>query len=134
MAGALVLVIDDDAPIRVGMEEILHSWGCRTILADSAESALQQLGHNERTPDLIVADYRLREGKTGVQGIERINAHVGRRHTRDHRDRRHRADERDVVRRNEKSGYHLLHKPVSAANLRSLASYLLQKAQANADS
>ena len=131
MAGALVLVIDDDAPIRVGMEEILHSWGCRTILADSAESALQQLGHNERTPDLIVADYRLREGKTGVQGIERINAHVGRDIpaiivTGDI------APER--VREAKRSGYHLLHKPVSAANLRSLASYLLQKAQASADS
>jgi CheY-like chemotaxis protein len=37
-------------------------WGCKTILADSGESALQQIANETRLPDLIIADYRLREG------------------------------------------------------------------------
>lgn len=125
LADALIVVIDDETPIREGMGEILQAWGCRTILADSAHSALQQLASEHLVPDLIVADYRLREGKTGVQAIERINAHVG----------------QDVpaivvtgdiaperLREAKESGYRLLHKPVSAASLRSLASYLIEKA------
>lgn len=131
MAGALVVVVDDDEAIRIGMGEILQSWGCSTVLADSADNALQRLADSDRVPDLIVADYRLREGRTGVQGIERINAQVGRDIpaiivTGDI------APER--LREAKASGYRLLHKPVSAANLRSLASYLIQKAQARARS
>jgi signal transduction histidine kinase/CheY-like chemotaxis protein len=124
MAGTLIVVIDDDAPIRTGMDEVLRSWGCKTILADSADSALQQIADEPRMPDLIIADYRLREGKTGVQGIERISTRVGRRIpaiivTGDI------APER--VAEAKLAGYRLLHKPVSAASLRSLASYLVRK-------
>jgi two-component system, sensor histidine kinase len=124
MAGALIVVIDDDAPIRTGMDEVLRSWGCRTILADCADSALAQIADEARIPDLIIADYRLREGRTGVQGIERIATRVGRRIpaiivTGDI------APER--VAEAKLGGYRLLHKPVSAANLRSLASYLMRK-------
>jgi CheY-like chemotaxis protein len=126
MAGTLIVVIDDDAPIRVGMGEVLRSWGCRTILADSADNALTQIADEGRVPDLIIADYRLREGRTGVQGIERISTRVGRRIpaiivTGDI------APER--VAEAKLGGYRLLHKPVSAANLRSLASYLVRKPQ-----
>jgi signal transduction histidine kinase/CheY-like chemotaxis protein len=131
MADAFVVVIDDDESIRVAMGEILRSWGCRALLADSADSALRQLTADDGTPDLIVADYRLREGKTGVEGIELINAHVGKLVpgiivTGDI------APER--VREAKASGYRLLHKPVSAASLRSLASYVIQKAQLPASS
>ncbi len=128
LAGAVIVVIDDEAPIRKAMEEILRGWGCHAILAESAESALRQLVASELVPDLIVADYRLREGKSGVDAVRSINAHAGKDIpailvTGDI------APER--LREAKESGYRLLYKPVSAASLRSLASYLIEKAGAS---
>jgi signal transduction histidine kinase len=127
LAGAVIVVIDDEAPIRKGMNDALQSWGCRSVLAESAEDALQQLTTAGLVPDLIVADYRLREGKTGVEAIKRIHAHAGQEIpaivvTGDS------APERLLE--TKESGYRLLHKPVSAASLRSLAGYLIEKAKA----
>jgi len=130
LAGALVVVIDDEGAIREGMGEVLQTWGCRTVLAESADSAIQQLADHHLVPDLIVADYRLREGMTGVQAIQRVHDHAGRDIpaivvTGDI------APER--LREAQQSGYRLLHKPVSAASLRSLAGYLIEKASGRAD-
>jgi len=125
LSGALVVVIDDEAPIRNGMDELLQAWGCRTVLADSAAGALQQLARNDLIPDLIVADFRLREGDTGVQAIKRIGAQVG-------RDIPAIVVTGDIAPERlweaKESGYRLLHKPVSAASLRSLAGYLIERA------
>ena len=129
MRGALVVVVDDDAPIRLSMGEILISWGCSTVLADSSEGALALLEEESRAPDLILADYRLRDGKTGVQGVRSIRERfaedipaiivtgdIAPERMREAKDNR----------------CEFLQKPVSAASLRSLASYLIQKAQTGA--
>jgi len=124
LAGAIILVIDDEAAIREGMGEVLQDWGCHAVLADSADHALQQLENNHLTPDIIIADYQLREGKTGVQAIKQISASLECNFpavvvTGDI------APER--LYEAQTNGYHLLHKPVSAASLRSLTSYILEK-------
>ena len=52
-----ILVIDDEAEIREGLEALLTSEGFETTLADSAESGLQKL--EERPFDLILLDVSL---------------------------------------------------------------------------
>ena len=74
--GMRVMVIDDEAAVRAGMLAVLEAWGCETVLAGSEGEALDNLrGH--APPHVIVADYRLRDGKTGAQAIERLRREFG---------------------------------------------------------
>ncbi len=78
LQGMRVLVIDDEEPVRVGMQELLGSWGCICYSADAVSTALQcvaLLGMDEQ-PEVILADYRLREGATGGQAISALRAYL----------------------------------------------------------
>lgn len=118
----VVLVVDDEALVREGMRELLASWGCHVVIAASGEEALARLSADDRLPDLIVSDYRLPEGETGIEVIERVQSALPVRvpavlisgDT---------APER--LREAMASGYHLLHKPVQPAKLRALLIHLL---------
>jgi two-component system, sensor histidine kinase len=122
LGGALVVVIDDEAAVLDGMREVLQQWGCRPVLADSADEALSQLAGAKSRPAAVIADYRLRAGETGTAAIERIRSAHG-------------SDIPGVIitgdtapdrlREAEASGYHLLHKPVRPVRLRALLSFLL---------
>jgi signal transduction histidine kinase/CheY-like chemotaxis protein len=78
LQGMRVLVIDDEEPVRVGMQELLGSWGCICYSADAVSSALQcvALLSMEEQPEVILADYRLREGATGGQAISALRAYL----------------------------------------------------------
>ncbi len=65
----LVVVIDDDPLVLEATGGLLRSWGCQVVTADSYGNALGQLAEIGRRPDLIVCDYRLSEGETGVDAI-----------------------------------------------------------------
>ena len=77
LAGMVVLVIDDQVAVLEGMQALLGRWGCETILADSEETALAAVHRAPRPPELIVADYRLREERTGSQAIEGVRRALG---------------------------------------------------------
>jgi len=69
---ASILFIDDEEDTRVAMSYVLRDLGHKVLLADSLESALKAIIESDITLDLIISDYRLREGKTGVTAILRI--------------------------------------------------------------
>jgi signal transduction histidine kinase/CheY-like chemotaxis protein len=69
---ALIAVVDDEAPIRHAMSQLLQRWGYEPIAASSGDEILQKLLDK---PALIVCDYRLRGAETGIQVIERLRAH-----------------------------------------------------------
>jgi CheY-like chemotaxis protein len=73
---AFILAIDDEAPIRIAMGELLGSWGYRVGVARGAAEALSKLD-GWPTPDLIVCDYRLARGESGLDAIARLQAAVG---------------------------------------------------------
>jgi signal transduction histidine kinase/CheY-like chemotaxis protein len=76
--GMRVLVLDDEEPVRIGMQELLSSWGCICHTADAVSSALHcvaMLGMDEQ-PDVILVDYRLREGATGGQAINALRTYL----------------------------------------------------------
>ena len=68
--GLCVVVIDDEADIRDGMKITLGNAGCDVHACESAEQARAIVVNNELTPNLIIADYRLREGETGDAAVE----------------------------------------------------------------
>ena len=115
--GGFVVVIDDEAAIRDGLEILLGSWGCHVLTAASGAEAVRQLGQAERFPDLILSDYRLRDGETGTDAIRRIIDSLGRPVpavliTGD--------TAPDRLREAQASGYRLLHKPVAPEKLRAI--------------
>jgi len=117
-----VAVVDDETAILDGMRVLLENWGCRVLAAASGEELLQLLDSAPQMPDLIVSDYRLREGENGIAVIRAIQAAYGvpipgvliSGDT---------APER--LREAQESGFHLLHKPVSPAKLRLLITHLV---------
>lgn len=72
VANANILVIDDDLSILYGMEKILADWDCNTFSADSEQSAIALLNKSDQKIDLIIADYRLRNNKNGVDACFNI--------------------------------------------------------------
>ena len=121
--GKLVVVIDDDSLVLDGMGGILRSWGCTVLTGDSEEEALRKIRAETRKPDLIISDYRLGNGKTGIEVTKRLREALGTGipaflisgDT---------APER--LRDASASGFQLLHKPVPPMRLRAMLNQLLK--------
>ena len=76
LAGRRVLVIEDEASVREGLVELLRDWRCEVTAASSAREALAAL---DGAPEVIVADYRLREGDNGIGAIGALRERFGKR-------------------------------------------------------
>ena len=121
-----ILVVEDDVLARAGIVALLTSWGGLVRQAESINEALRDVATNG-VPDLIISDYRLREGDNGVDCIRRLREAAG-----------HRvaaclvSGNTDValIQEAKNLGLALLHKPVRPAKLRSLVRRLAQQAQA----
>ncbi|MBP2232798.1 PAS domain S-box-containing protein [Azospirillum agricola] len=72
--GRFAVLVDDDAIVLLGLETIFREWGYEVLVAGSADSAVEALTRKPRRPDIVVADYRLREGRTGTEAVARIRA------------------------------------------------------------
>lgn len=80
LAARFVVVVDDDALVRVATEKLFAGWGCATIAcADLAE--LRRVSADwSRAPDLLVTDLRLSGDDNGMTVIdwlrEEYNCHT----------------------------------------------------------
>jgi CheY-like chemotaxis protein/nitrogen-specific signal transduction histidine kinase len=120
---ASILLIDDDPTIREAASNLLETWGYAVAAAESAAEALSLLRATGFQPDVILADLRLREGRTGVQAIQAIFEHCGHAvpaaiFTGD-------TDPSRLVEA-KASGFPLVYKPLSAVKLRTLIANLLR--------
>jgi len=115
--GKVILVIADASIVLEGTGGLLGKWGYSVLTTGSDEAALIRLAERQQRPDLIISDYHLASGKTGIRAIEQINAAFGSsipailisgdtapEPLRDAKDR----------------GYILLHKPVDPMRLRAV--------------
>jgi signal transduction histidine kinase/ActR/RegA family two-component response regulator len=67
----LVLVVDDERSILEGTRALLEEWGYTVYTASSEDEALTLVAHGA-IPDVLVCDYRLRAGRTGVGLFESL--------------------------------------------------------------
>jgi signal transduction histidine kinase len=118
----LVVVIDDDALVLDGTAGLLESWGCRVKTARSDCDALAALAGD--APDLIISDFRLGNGRTGIDAINAL------------REASHVTIPAFLIsgdisperlREAQERGYQLLHKPLSPMALRAMMSRLLKQ-------
>jgi len=63
-AGGSILVIDDEPAVAEAMSLMLELEGFDVRIASCEREALEQAG--ERAPDLLISDYHLRGGETGL--------------------------------------------------------------------
>jgi signal transduction histidine kinase/CheY-like chemotaxis protein len=128
--GKLVVVIDDDLMVLDGMRGLLTSWGCHAVIADGDQAALAGVAEHGQIPDLIISDYQLQAGQTGIGVIAKfrsvygpaipaflISGDIG----------------PERLREAIGSGYHLLHKPVQPMALRALLMRILRNGGAATD-
>jgi signal transduction histidine kinase/CheY-like chemotaxis protein len=73
-AHVLIVVIDDEQAIREGMSTLLAGWGHDVLAAGSGDEAIARLATHPVAPGLIICDYRLRDGETGLSVIEQLRA------------------------------------------------------------
>jgi len=70
LAGVVVAVLEDDREVRHSMQTLLAHWGCVTCDgADADEIVARMRDIGLRVPNAIVADYRLRHERTGIDEV-----------------------------------------------------------------
>jgi two-component system, sensor histidine kinase len=77
LIGATILVIDDDKNVLEAAHILLKQWGCYALTAESQTQALDKLQQQDSAPDVILSDYRLRDGETGIAAIQAIQREWG---------------------------------------------------------
>ncbi|MBI3157383.1 MAG: hybrid sensor histidine kinase/response regulator [Burkholderiales bacterium] len=122
--GRLVLVVEDEAAVREGLVVLLQAWGADVLAFEAVDAVQAWLAEPPpRAPDLLLVDYRLPDGHTGIDALALVRAHwsgstlpavvitgstMG----------GHEAQA-------EQHDYHLLTKPVLPARLRAMIAYKL---------
>ncbi len=82
LAGAVVLYVEDDAAIRAATARLLEGWGCVVTVAADGAAALEALDRclepeAGTPPDLLLCDYRLEEGESGITVLGQLQARSG---------------------------------------------------------
>ncbi|ELE8120127.1 PAS-domain containing protein [Vibrio fluvialis] len=71
-----VLCVDNEEDILVGMRDLLERWGCEVKTATDLVSSLKALD-NQWIPDVILSDYRLDNGRTGLEVLQQCRLRLG---------------------------------------------------------
>ncbi|OGT16734.1 MAG: hypothetical protein A2342_06095 [Gallionellales bacterium RIFOXYB12_FULL_54_9] len=123
MCGKKVLIVDGDSVVLDGTAMILNSWGYKVTAVTTLAAVQKRLGEGASW-DLIISDYQLDRGATGLDVSETVRQHCG-------------TITPCILISGDTSvmlqkmadgaGLHLLHKPVKPAKLRSLVQYHLNE-------
>lgn len=70
----MMVVIDDEEQVLEGLRLLLEAWHFDVVAAANEDEAIDHLKILDRRPVGIIADYRLREGRTGAQAVSRIRS------------------------------------------------------------
>ncbi|PUB19434.1 PAS-domain containing protein [Yoonia sediminilitoris] len=65
----IILLVENDPGVLFAMEQKLESWGASVLACASTKEALQMVADIGMSPDIILADYQLNDGETGVDSI-----------------------------------------------------------------
>lgn len=116
-ARGLVVVVDDEAIVLMGLKAMLEGWGLEVVAAASGAQAVARLRGRGRTPVLILADYQLQRGETGPQAVAAVRAALGQAVPGVILTGDTSAERLEEVRA---AGHRILHKPVFPSELRAL--------------
>jgi len=76
LQGRHILVIEDEAAVREGLVVLLQAWGASVVSFDTLDGLMAWLaGVEGDPPDLLLVDYRLPQGRTGIDALLALRAH-----------------------------------------------------------
>jgi len=75
--GRLVAVIDDDCATVDAMRTLFQTWGAVVVGGATPDELLASVGELERYPDLIVADLRLANNRSGIDAVMQLRDEMG---------------------------------------------------------
>jgi len=79
LVGRRVLCMENEPAVLAGIEALLLSWGCHTVAVRDRESAMSWVRKAEAVPDILLVDYHLDRGESGLELAEEIQELWGRR-------------------------------------------------------
>jgi Na+/proline symporter/CheY-like chemotaxis protein len=128
LQGMTVLCLDDELDILDGMTALLGRWGIKVLAARTIPEA-ESLARSGR-PDVILADFHLRESENGLEALRRLTAMNGGRPgalvTAN--------ASAELVSGARADGFEMLRKPVKPAALRALLAAFARRKVAGAGS
>ncbi len=75
LQGRLIVVVEDEAAVREGLVVLLQAWGAQVVAFDTVEAVeAWVVGPNAQPPDLQLVDYRLPQGRTGIDAMVALRA------------------------------------------------------------
>jgi signal transduction histidine kinase/CheY-like chemotaxis protein len=75
LEGRRMLVVEDEPAVREGLTVLLEAWGAQVeALPDFAAVQAWRARPEQAPPDLLIVDYRLPEGHTGIEALAAIRA------------------------------------------------------------
>jgi signal transduction histidine kinase/CheY-like chemotaxis protein len=75
LQGRLIVVVEDEAAVREGLVVLLQAWGASVVALDTLAAVHDWLARAAGAPpDLLLVDYRLPEGRTGVEALAALRA------------------------------------------------------------
>lgn len=118
------MAIEDDSALLQSIGRLLPAWGIRVIAEPTSEAALSDARRRALTPDLLLVDYRLPQGRNGIDEVMRVRRELGVEMpaivvTGD--------TDPGITQEIEARGLQVAHKPVRPARLRALMASLLAK-------
>ncbi len=73
LQGRQFLVVEDELPVREGLVVLLQAWGAQVLAFDAVAALNEWLAKLPATgaqpPDLMLVDYRLQQGTTGIEAL-----------------------------------------------------------------
>lgn len=73
-SGRRVLVIDNNPAVLLSTQALLQSWSCNVLAVSSATDAIDAVRSRSFTPDVVLTDYRLEDGKTCLRLVQQLRA------------------------------------------------------------
>ncbi len=76
LQGRLIVVVEDEMAVREGLAVLLKAWGAAVLPFDTVAAVQEWLAQSPpEAPDLLLVDYRLPQGRTGIDALGHIRAH-----------------------------------------------------------
>ena len=70
LQGHFIVVVEDEAAVREGLVVLLQAWGAQVQAFDTVPAVHDWLaGPQAHAPDLLLVDYRLPQGTTGIEAL-----------------------------------------------------------------
>ncbi len=124
LRGKAVLCVDNDHSILVAMRSLLEAWSCIVFTASDLATAQAAMADAGRLPDVVLLDYHLANGESGLELLDTLSEHAGRRL----RAILITADYTEAVRAVAQArDFPLINKPVNPAALRALLSRMVMQ-------